>query len=152
MSLKYSSVVRERGGRGKSHAAALLERGVTRSDSDPASERHNNDVAVGHVWQHLTSIRFSRNKESASPENLDVSVSLIPPVLIHDHMYFLDCINYVFVGVMNAPPLIGTLGERERERVVNRWIWPSCHPHRRSDCGLWRFRAVDAVWLKEKNT
>lgn len=115
MSLKYSSVVRERGGRGKSHAAALLERGVTRSDSDPASERHNNDVAVGHVWQHLTSIRFSRNKESASPENLDVSVSLIPPVLIHDHMYFLDCINYVFVGVMNAPPLIGTLGERERE-------------------------------------
>lgn len=49
---------RERGGGGKSHAAALLERGVTRSDSDPASERHNNDVAVGHVWQHLTSIRF----------------------------------------------------------------------------------------------
>lgn len=58
---------------------------------------------------------LSRNKESASPENLDVSVSLIPPVLIHDHMYFLDCINYVFVGVMNAPPLIGTLEERERE-------------------------------------
>lgn len=152
MSLKYGSVVRERGGGGKkSHAAALLERGVTRSDSDPASERHNNDVAVGHVWQHLTSIRFSRNKESASPENLDVSVSLIPPVLIHDHMYFLDCINYVFVGVMNAPPLIGTLEERERESCESLDM-ASCHPHRRSDCGLWRFRAVDAVWLKEKNT
>lgn len=51
--------------------------------------------------RHLTSVHFSRNKELASPENLDVSVSLIP-ILIHDHMYFLDCINYVFVGLMNA--------------------------------------------------
>lgn len=41
-----------------------------------------------------------------TPKNLDVSVSLIP-TLIHDHMYFSDCINYVFLGgVMNAPPLV----------------------------------------------
>lgn len=58
-------------------------------------------VLVRAAAQHLTSIRFSRNKELASPESLNVSVSLIP-VLIHDHMYFLDCINYVFVGLMNA--------------------------------------------------
>lgn len=49
----------------------------------------------------MTSVRFSRNKELATPENLSVSVSLIP-ILIYDHMYFLDCINYVFVGLMNT--------------------------------------------------
>ena len=67
---------------------------------------------------------FPETKSRHHQRTSDVSASLIP-VVIHDHMYFLDCINYVFVGVMNAPPLIGTLeGERERERVVNRWIWP----------------------------
>lgn len=54
-------------------------------------------------WRAILTFVFHNrlDKELASTKKLNVSVALIL-ILIHDHIYFLDCINYVIVRLMNS--------------------------------------------------
>lgn len=57
--------------------------------------------AVGTLLVFVCKQSVLLDRKPASPKKLHVAVALIL-ILIHDHMYFLDGINYVFLELMNA--------------------------------------------------